>query len=93
MLQDIIQEKEKELEAQRQKHEQELFKLAAKSDASADLEQVRCFGNSVACFDLGTHGNLASCGYKPLWHSSDVRLGKVKISLCHLKVSTLLLIT
>ncbi|XP_065493151.1 golgin subfamily B member 1-like isoform X3 [Caloenas nicobarica] len=40
MLQDIIQEKEKELEEQRQKHEQELFKLAAKSDASADLEQL-----------------------------------------------------
>ncbi|XP_064921633.1 golgin subfamily B member 1-like isoform X3 [Columba livia] len=40
VLQDIIQEKEKELEAQRQKHEQELFKLAAKSDASADLEQL-----------------------------------------------------
>ncbi|XP_061199477.1 golgin subfamily B member 1-like isoform X3 [Neopsephotus bourkii] len=36
----IIQEKEKELQAQREKHEQELFKLAAKSDASADLEQL-----------------------------------------------------
>ncbi|XP_065696185.1 uncharacterized protein [Patagioenas fasciata] len=40
VLQDIIQEKDKELETQRQKHEQELFKLAAKSDASADLEQL-----------------------------------------------------
>lgn len=52
MFQNIIQEKEKELEAQREKHEQELFKLAAKSDASADLEQVCCFGNSIACLDL-----------------------------------------
>ncbi|XP_009695996.1 PREDICTED: golgin subfamily B member 1-like [Cariama cristata] len=40
VLQNIIQEKEKELEAQREKHEQELFILAAKSDASADLEQL-----------------------------------------------------
>ncbi|XP_068256244.1 golgin subfamily B member 1-like isoform X3 [Nyctibius grandis] len=40
VLQNIIHEKEKELEAQREKHEQELFKLAAKSDASADLEQL-----------------------------------------------------
>ncbi|XP_068004531.1 golgin subfamily B member 1-like isoform X2 [Melanerpes formicivorus] len=40
VFQDIIREKEKELEAQRAKHEQELFKLAAKSDASADLEQL-----------------------------------------------------
>ncbi|XP_010005748.1 PREDICTED: golgin subfamily B member 1-like [Chaetura pelagica] len=40
VLQNIIQEKEKELVAQREKHEQELFKLAAKSDASADLEQL-----------------------------------------------------
>nr|XP_025955725.1 golgin subfamily B member 1-like isoform X2 [Dromaius novaehollandiae] len=40
MFQNIIQEKEKELETQREKHEQELFKLAAKSDASADLEQL-----------------------------------------------------
>ncbi|XP_075358082.1 uncharacterized protein LOC142410078 isoform X1 [Mycteria americana] len=40
VFQNIIQEKEKELEAQREKHEQELFKLAAKSDASADLEQL-----------------------------------------------------
>ncbi|XP_009459769.1 PREDICTED: golgin subfamily B member 1-like [Nipponia nippon] len=40
VFQNIIQEKEKELEAQREKHEQELFKLAAKADASADLEQL-----------------------------------------------------
>ncbi|XP_066492491.1 golgin subfamily B member 1 isoform X2 [Tiliqua scincoides] len=40
MFQNIIQEKEKELMGQAQKHEQELFKLAAKSDASADLEQL-----------------------------------------------------
>ncbi|KAM3670997.1 uncharacterized protein VK521_004756 isoform 3-T3 [Ammospiza maritima maritima] len=40
VFQNIIQEKEKELEAQREKHEQELFRLAAKSDASADLEQL-----------------------------------------------------
>ncbi|XP_046775208.1 golgin subfamily B member 1 isoform X6 [Gallus gallus] len=40
VLQNIIHEKEKELEAQGRKHEQELFKLAAKSDASADLEQL-----------------------------------------------------
>ncbi|XP_051632849.1 golgin subfamily B member 1-like isoform X4 [Manacus candei] len=40
VLQKIIQEKQKELEAQREKHEQELFRLAAKSDASADLEQL-----------------------------------------------------
>ncbi|KAM6068980.1 LOW QUALITY PROTEIN: uncharacterized protein LJ206_011945 [Theristicus caerulescens] len=40
VFQNIIQEKEKELETQREKHEQELFKLAAKSDASADLEQL-----------------------------------------------------
>ncbi|XP_054246389.1 golgin subfamily B member 1-like [Indicator indicator] len=40
VLQDIIQKKGEELEAQREKHEQELFKLAAKSDASADLEQL-----------------------------------------------------
>ncbi|KAM6322082.1 uncharacterized protein O3Q21_006715 isoform 3-T4 [Podargus strigoides] len=40
VFQKIIQEKEKELETQREKHEQELFKLAAKSDASADLEQL-----------------------------------------------------
>ncbi|KAM6115478.1 LOW QUALITY PROTEIN: uncharacterized protein FYW35_007513 [Pterocles gutturalis] len=40
VFQNIIQEKDKELEAQREKHEQELFKLAAKSDASADLEQL-----------------------------------------------------
>ncbi|XP_029438432.1 golgin subfamily B member 1-like [Rhinatrema bivittatum] len=40
MFQSIIQEKEKELMTQSQKHEQELFRLAAKSDASADLEQL-----------------------------------------------------
>nr|XP_033784371.1 golgin subfamily B member 1-like [Geotrypetes seraphini] len=40
MFQNIIQEKEKDLMSQAQKHEQELFKLAAKSDASADLEQL-----------------------------------------------------
>ncbi|XP_065611079.1 golgin subfamily B member 1-like isoform X3 [Cyrtonyx montezumae] len=40
VLQNIIHEKEKELEAQGKKHEQELFKLAAKCDASADLEQL-----------------------------------------------------
>lgn len=76
MLQNVIQEKVKELEEQRQKHEQELFKLAAKSDASADLEQVHCSGNSVACFDLGARGNLESCTYKSPRHGSDVRLGK-----------------
>uniref|UniRef100_A0A6J0SU15 Uncharacterized protein isoform X1 n=1 Tax=Pogona vitticeps TaxID=103695 RepID=A0A6J0SU15_9SAUR len=40
MFQNIIQEKEKELMELAQKHEQELFKMAAKSDASADLEQL-----------------------------------------------------
>ncbi|XP_070617438.1 golgin subfamily B member 1-like isoform X2 [Erythrolamprus reginae] len=40
MFQNIIQEKEKELMRLVQKHEQELFKVAAKSDASADLEQL-----------------------------------------------------
>ncbi|XP_074853565.1 uncharacterized protein LOC142014607 isoform X1 [Carettochelys insculpta] len=40
MFQNIIQEKEKELVGQAQKHEKELFKLIAKSDASADLEQL-----------------------------------------------------
>ncbi|XP_053923158.1 golgin subfamily B member 1-like [Cuculus canorus] len=40
VFESIIQEKEKELQAQREKHEQELFKLAAKCDASADLEQL-----------------------------------------------------
>ncbi|XP_069077970.1 golgin subfamily B member 1-like isoform X1 [Pleurodeles waltl] len=40
MFQNIIQEKEKDLLAQAQNHEQELFRLAAKSDASADLEQL-----------------------------------------------------
>lgn len=61
VFQNIIQEKEKELEAQRKKHEQELFKLVAKSDASADLEQVCCFGNSVAYFDLESCGSLETC--------------------------------
>ncbi|XP_077178232.1 uncharacterized protein LOC143830140 isoform X2 [Paroedura picta] len=40
MFQKIIQEKEKELLELGQKHELELFRLAAKSDASADLEQL-----------------------------------------------------
>ncbi|XP_063145669.1 golgin subfamily B member 1-like [Candoia aspera] len=40
MFQNIIQEKEKDLMRLAQKHEQELFKVAAKSDASADLEQL-----------------------------------------------------
>ncbi|KAL8169721.1 UNVERIFIED_CONTAM: hypothetical protein K2H54_056135 [Gekko kuhli] len=40
MFQNIIQDKEKQLLELAQKHEQELFKLAAKSDASADLEQL-----------------------------------------------------
>lgn len=40
MFQNIIQEKEKDLLGQAQNHEQELFRLAAKSDASADLEQL-----------------------------------------------------
>lgn len=37
---DIILQKEEQLTQANQLHEQELFKLAAKSDASADLEQV-----------------------------------------------------
>lgn len=37
---DIILQKEEQLSQVNQQHEQELFKLAAKSDASADLEQV-----------------------------------------------------
>ena len=52
VFQNVIQEKE-----------QELFKLAAKSDASADVEQVGCFGNSAACFALARHGNWESCNY------------------------------
>ncbi|XP_053244325.1 golgin subfamily B member 1-like isoform X2 [Podarcis raffonei] len=40
VFQNMILEKEKELMGVAQKHEQELFKLAAKSDASADLEQL-----------------------------------------------------
>lgn len=38
---DIILQKDNKLMEMNQLHEQELFKLAAKSDASADLEQVR----------------------------------------------------
>lgn len=37
---DIILQKDNQLMEINQMHEQELFKLAAKSDASADLEQV-----------------------------------------------------
>ena len=37
---DIIIQKDNQLMEINQMHEQELFKLAAKSDASADLEQV-----------------------------------------------------
>lgn len=37
---DIILQKDNQLTEINQMHEQELFKLAAKSDASADLEQV-----------------------------------------------------
>lgn len=37
---DILLQKEQQLVEVGQMHEQELFKLAAKSDASADLEQV-----------------------------------------------------
>lgn len=37
---DIIMQKDNKLAEINQQHEQELFKLAAKSDASADLEQV-----------------------------------------------------
>lgn len=37
---DIILQKDNQLMEINQIHEQELFKLAAKSDASADLEQV-----------------------------------------------------
>ncbi|KAM4723173.1 uncharacterized protein WCC33_009406 [Rhinophrynus dorsalis] len=40
VFQNLVQEKEKELVEQSQKHEQELFKLAAKSDATADLHQL-----------------------------------------------------
>ncbi|XP_053576527.1 golgin subfamily B member 1 isoform X7 [Bombina bombina] len=40
VFQGITQDKEKELQEQSQKHEQELFKLLAKSDASADLHQL-----------------------------------------------------
>ncbi|KAL2089073.1 hypothetical protein ACEWY4_015972 [Coilia grayii] len=37
---DIIMQKDNKLQELNQQHEQELFKLAAKSDASADLEQL-----------------------------------------------------
>ena len=37
---DIIIQKDNQLMEINQMHEQELFKLAAKSDASSDLEQV-----------------------------------------------------
>ncbi|KAM4617503.1 uncharacterized protein O3C94_021493 [Discoglossus pictus] len=40
VFQGMTQDKEKEMQEQAQKHEQELFKLAAKSDASADLHQL-----------------------------------------------------
>lgn len=40
---DIIIQKDNQLMEVSQMHEQELFKLAAKSDASADLEQVVTF--------------------------------------------------
>ncbi|KAM8939833.1 uncharacterized protein RCH25_000008 isoform 2-T2 [Pelodytes ibericus] len=40
VYQNIILEKEKEMKDLSQKHEQDLFKLAAKSDASADLHQL-----------------------------------------------------
>ncbi|XP_014351374.2 golgin subfamily B member 1 [Latimeria chalumnae] len=40
VFQGIIQEKEKEIVELGKKHEQELFRLVAKSDASADLEQL-----------------------------------------------------
>eukprot|EP00079_Xenopus_tropicalis_P015533 XP_004913418.1 PREDICTED: golgin subfamily B member 1-like isoform X3 [Xenopus tropicalis] len=40
VFQNLVQEKEKELKEQSQKHEQEIFKLVAKSDANADLHQL-----------------------------------------------------
>ncbi|XP_041417869.1 golgin subfamily B member 1 isoform X3 [Xenopus laevis] len=40
VFQNLVQEKEKELKEQSQKHEQEIFKLLAKSDANADLHQL-----------------------------------------------------
>lgn len=43
---DIVLQKEEQLTQANQLHEQELFKLAAKSDASADLEQVTPRDNS-----------------------------------------------
>lgn len=100
VLQNIIHEKEKELEAQGRKHEQELFKLAAKSDASADLEQVCCFGNLVNCFDLtmGVWNNVINNHCHRITTTSMTLfrclLGKLKIrlSLCLLKVLTSVLI-
>lgn len=40
VYQNMILEKEKEMKELSQKHDQEIFKLAAKSDATADLHQV-----------------------------------------------------
>uniref|UniRef100_A0A8C5WCB0 Golgin subfamily B member 1 n=1 Tax=Leptobrachium leishanense TaxID=445787 RepID=A0A8C5WCB0_9ANUR len=40
VYQNMILEKEKSMKEQSEKHDQELFKLAAKSDASADLHQL-----------------------------------------------------
>ncbi|XP_018112855.1 golgin subfamily B member 1 isoform X3 [Xenopus laevis] len=40
VFQNLVQEKEKELKEQSQKHEQDIFKLLAKSDANADLHQL-----------------------------------------------------
>lgn len=55
---DIILQKEEQLTQVNQQHEQELFKLAAKSDASADLEQVT-LGSPTAA--LKTHSAIC-CG-------------------------------
>lgn len=46
---DIIIQKDNQLMEVNQIHEQELFKLAAKSDASADLEQVPTAKSSNCC--------------------------------------------
>lgn len=46
---DIIIQKDNQLMEVNQIHEQELFKLAAKSDASADLEQVPPAKSSYRC--------------------------------------------
>lgn len=100
VLQNIIHEKEKELEAQGKKHEQELFKLAAKSDASADLEQVCCFGKLVNCFDLavGIWNNVINSEYHRITKTCmtlfrclvwKLNMGR---SLCLLKVLTSILI-